>query len=445
MKIFTKSFFIRTISLIQLICYILILLFINFGTDQDYESYYNKYNNCLKDLEKENKTSSLASGEKYCKKYIKNTKFFVSYLLIYAYIVFNFFLKASTLLNESKNSCQYSCRMILLFIKISSFFIFLFFLLVYFTISILLGIDFIIDIIIMIISFCNRENNNQNNESKLCSDCLDVYVQIYNIKKLAKINNEIATIDKENNLLREENQKLAKRRVSNNIEDKKIEFILWYIKNTYNKILSSNILYECLLKEIKQKFGKEMDKTKLEKIFLCYIKEKFKEYLNCPLSANIFDEPVITPEGQTFEKNYILKSLEIKEENPLTRNKLYKSQLIENTIIKNICEILNQDELSMDNYIKIKKLLINPKNNKLYSNPIVLKEGFKKGETEEGNHLTSEYSNKVILNIIEQNMEILNDEFFEDINENNINSLYDDEEIINTDTRLNIEINTKNN
>ena len=46
----------------------------------------------------------------------------------------------------------------------------------------------------MIISFCNRENNNQNNESKLCSDCLDVYVQIYNIKKLAKINNEIATI-----------------------------------------------------------------------------------------------------------------------------------------------------------------------------------------------------------------------------------------------------------
>ena len=42
-------------------------------------------------------------------------------------------------------------------------------------------------------------------------------------------------------------------------------------------------------------------------------------------------------------------------------------------------------------------------------------------------------------------MEILNDEFFEDINENNINSLYDDEEIINTDTRLNIEINTKNN
>ena len=188
-----------------------------------------------------------------------------------------------------------------------------------------------------------------------------------------------------------------------------------------------------------------MDKTKLEKIFLCYIKEKFKEYLNCPLSANIFDEPVITPEGQTFEKNYILKSLEIKEENPLTRNKLYKTQLIENTIIKNICEILYQNELSMDNYIKIKKLLINPKNNKLYSNPIVIKEGYKKGETEEGNSLTSEYSNKVILNIIEQNMEILNDEFFENINENNINSLYDVEEIINTDTRLTIEINTKNN
>ena len=100
----------------------------------------------------------------------------------------------------------------------------------------------------------------------------------------------------------------------------------------------------------------------------------------------------------------------------------------------------------MDNFIKMKKLLINPKNNNFYSNPVVIKEGDKKGETEEGFGLVSEYSNKSILNIIEQNKAILSDEFFEDINEDNIKYLYNtkEKENVNTDERLNIVINSIN-
>ena len=192
------------------------------------------------------------------------------------------------------------------------------------------------------------------------------------------------------------------------------------------------------MEKIKNKCGEDIDKNKSQKIYLDYIKEKFVGYLNCPLSADIFYEPVITPEGQTFEKEYLLKYLKTKKENPLTRNKLWEEQLIENKLVKNLCEILNQSEFSIDNFIKIKKLLINPENNEFYSNPIVIKEGNKKGETKEGNALSSEYSNKVVLNIIEQDIDILSDEFFEEQNENNINNLDNIEETLNTDTRLNI-------
>ena len=92
--------------------------------------------------------------------------------------------------------------------------------------------------------------------------------------------------------------------------------------------------------------------------------------------------------------------------------------------------------------------MINPENKKFYSNPVVIKEGDKKGETEEGIGLIKEYSNKVILNIIEQNKEILSDEFFEDKNENNINNknnginLNYNQDTLNTVTRINININS---
>ena len=43
----------RLLTLILLIFYILLLLYINFGIDEDYEYYLQLYKNCLKNKEKE--------------------------------------------------------------------------------------------------------------------------------------------------------------------------------------------------------------------------------------------------------------------------------------------------------------------------------------------------------------------------------------------------------
>ena len=173
--------------------------------------------------------------------------------------------------------------------------------------------------------------------------------------------------------------------------------------------------------------------------------------MKCPITFDIFKNPVITPEGQTYDNYEIIKVLEKQGVNPLSKKELTEEQLINNILVKKLSVIIteNKDELTKNNFNKIKKFLINPENKKFYSNPVVIKEGDKKGETEEGIGLIKEYSNKVILNIIEQNKEILSDEFFEDKNENNINNknnginLNYNQDTLNTVTRLNININSK--
>ena len=282
-----------------------------------------------------------------------------------------------------------------------------------------------------------------------CYDCLDNSIEINKKEKRQRINKKIAEIERENNLLKKENKKLIKfkKRIAPNIiEDKNIEIVLWFVENKFNKKFFLNILYEYLLEEIKNKSNEVIDKNEFRKIILGYIKEKFEECLTCPITNQIFINPVIVPEGQTFDKYNLTKSLKVKGVNPLTNKKLLETQLIDNILIKDLCIIFtsNKDELNIENFREMKKLLINPANNKFYSNPVVIKEGDKKGETIEGIGIISEYSNKAILNIIEENKTILKDEFIEDINENNIKNLINKEETLDTDTRLIINTNSKN-
>ena len=179
--------------------------------------------------------------------------------------------------------------------------------------------------------------------------------------------------------------------------------------------------------------------NKLRYIYVIYIKEKLIEYLTCPLTADIFLNPVITPEGQTFDKNYLLKELKLKKQNPLTRNNLIENELVENKLVLDLCEILklNQDEFKMENIFQIRNLLINPKTHNYYSNPYVIQEGNRRGETEDGIGTTNKYCNKVISNIIEQNGDILTYEFLIEINGNNkINKSLIVEENVQTDSRL---------
>ena len=443
------NFFIRVISLISIIFEILILLYVNFGHNEDHEYHYKQYNNCLNNITNEEESSYYGEKENCEKYYIKNAIFFILYLCIYIYITFNVIVKISFLINSYVISCQ-----VILFV--SNILTYVYFGYLFLSVReqmkisnkifIIAIIIFIIDIILLFLK-CSIVKDNK--EKYNGPDCLDLCVEINNKEIKERICKEITIINEENNLLKEENQKLLELKrsgISNNIEDKKIEVILWYVENNYHKKFSPNISYEYLLEEIKSKFGKDFDKNKLEKIYLDYIKQKFFEILTCPCTGDIFINPKIVPEGQTFDYYYLSKEVKSKRKNPLTGKILYENQLIDNILVKDLCIILNQEPWSMHNFLEMRKLLINPENKKFYSNPVVIKEGDKKGETEEGIGFIAEYSNKVVLNIIEENKEILNDRFFEDIKENNsnnlnnINNLNIIEETINTDIRLNINI-----
>ena len=61
------------------------------------------------------------------------------------------------------------------------------------------------------------------------------------------------------------------------------------------------------------------------------------------------------------------------------------------------------------------KLLINPNTNAFYLNPYVIWAGSRTGETGEEESDSIKYENKVIVNIIEQNLDLLSNEFLEDI------------------------------
>jgi hypothetical protein len=275
---------------------------------------------------------------------------------------------------------------------------------------------------------------------------LEIYIKKKQEKIDEEIKNKISELKRENNYLIEENKKLlssTNKNSSLNVEDKKIEVILSYVKNKYKKTFDSNILYKYLQDEIKNNYGENIDKNKFKKIFLSYIKDKFAESLTCPLTADTFLNPVITPEGQTFDKNYLLKEIRLKGQNPLTRNKLDENEIIENKVVLDLCEILkySEDNFNMENFLEMKKLLINPETKTLYTNPYVIKGGIRKGETAEGKGTITEYFNRIIFDIIEQNRELLMDDFLEEMNNSrNKKNIGNNEDTINTDTRLNINI-----
>ena len=229
-----------------------------------------------------------------------------------------------------------------------------------------------------------------------------------------KILNEIKIFNEENKLLI---IKSKEHKGYINAENKKIEAIIWYMKKKYNRTFAFDSVYQNLLTEVKNKCNININRAKLKEIFLFYVKEKFTECLSCPLTADIFLNPLITPEGQTFDKSYLLKEIQKTGKNPLTLTNLNEVQLIENKLVRDLCEIFrgNYDKFSLEDLLEMKNLLINKNTKKFYTNPVVIKIGFKKGETEESKNKNEEYSNKVILNLIEQNKDILSEEFIDSL------------------------------
>ena len=206
----------------------------------------------------------------------------------------------------------------------------------------------------------------------------------------------------------------------------KIYIVCNYLKSKYETNITKDLLFNKLLSKIKVECGLYFDKNKYEEIIIDYIKERISLYFKCPLTNQIFSNPYISPEGQTFDKNAILKIIQQNGRNPITKNKLEINELYENKLVLDIAEILNlnYDYFSIKAFEEIKKLLISKETNKYYENPIVNINTNSQGTTREGSkiEINAKYQNLIIKNFIEQNREILDDNFLKlnfDISDNN--------------------------
>lgn len=229
---------------------------------------------------------------------------------------------------------------------------------------------------------------------------------------------ELQKFKEENNFLKEENQRLKidKLNTDNNIyTKKKIEIICDYIKSNHGINISSDILFEKLLLEIKNKCdGLIIDKKKYEEIILDYIKQKIFKYLICPITSELFSNPYITPDGYTFDRIAILKNIQTKGINPITKKKLNADEIIENKLVLDIIEVIKlNDEFNIKLFQEIKTLLKSKSTKKIYEYPYVIAKGNNRGNTEEKNNFifSEKYPNLVIMNMIKGNSEIFEDDF----------------------------------
>ena len=97
------------------------------------------------------------------------------------------------------------------------------------------------------------------------------------------------------------------------------------------------------IKEIKDEI-KALEKTenipsyKINEKRLEFFKEKFKESLTCPISLEIFKDPVIVASGHTYEREYILRIISETGKDPETREKLKIEDIIDNCLAKKIIQ-----------------------------------------------------------------------------------------------------------
>ena len=256
----------------------------------------------------------------------------------------------------------------------------------------------------------NSQNRNDENcwqEIIIKDENEDLY---YNERRLEKVKKENRNLETENKRLKEEKIKAD----DNMIRNKKIEIIIKYINSKYNANFSKDLLYTKLLFEIKNKCGLIIDKNKYEEIIINYIKQNVFKFLKCPLTNKFFDNPYITPDGQTFEENIIKK----KGKNPITNKKLKTGELIKNKLVLDIIEIINNYEydFNIQHFKEIKEKLVSKTTKKLYQNPYVISSGDNKGDTVEENEIfpqPTKYPNLVIKNIIENNLELFDDAFLQ--------------------------------
>ena len=147
-------------------------------------------------------------------------------------------------------------------------------------------------------------------------------------------------------------EKIENKLIHENIKINQLNVIHFYtnkeiMSKKYNKDNYIKQIFLKELKEIKNKYGLNVDTDKFKEICLYYIKSKLIEILTDLKTKNIFLNPVITQDGKTYEKDNIKKS----------------DNYVENKLVLEISKILKEsgEELTFENFQKIKELLINKK------------------------------------------------------------------------------------
>ena len=257
----------------------------------------------------------------------------------------------------------------------------------------------------------NEQNNNNHKNNKLkialgvsfgfIAICLIIIILVCCIK--SRNNNNTNHND---NIIPDENY------IENQRKKKFIEIIKHYIYNKYKYQNLQEITLENIINEINRKFKEKIDKEKIKEISLIYIKDILVENLTCPITQEIFINPYIVPEGQTFDRNGINKCIEKDGKNPLTKSPLEKNQLILNKKVLDLLELYHnyKDDFNMNVCNILKNILSNEKGN-YYHYPIVIDSGEKIGETVDGNNDNNKYKNIIIKSLIEQFGELLKEDY----------------------------------
>lgn len=290
----------------------------------------------------------------------------------------------------------------------------------------------IIQFLIISYSTCFFDIKNNHDCPMDCGDCMELFFTSENFlnrkTKTIIIQKDSQKITNENKILKEKIEKLQKN--NENLENKIKRFkkdeqifslIKYYIKQKHNKHISSEQMKEILIREINKEFKENIQLNNIKKIAIIYIKEKLEEYLTCPISNDIFSNPYITPEGQTFDKMKIFEYLEKNKLNPITRNPLKKKQLKLNKKVLDLVELYKayKDNFDEKACYYLKFLLKNEKN-KYYENPMVEKSGENIGKTIEKE--SNIYKNIIIKSLIEDLKDIL-DEYIPDVDKKMGNKL----------------------
>jgi hypothetical protein len=99
-----------------------------------------------------------------------------------------------------------------------------------------------------------------------------------------------------------------------------------------------------------------------------------EELITCPISQEIFKDPVIADDGITYENKYIWAWLEYKNTSPITRAKI-TINVINNVIMKTLVNdyLTLKNSTCILNYIK--KLITCPISQKIFKDPVIADDG----------------------------------------------------------------------